>query len=265
MGREQKTCSAVVAGCMAMLLAGCAGGGVGTGSPDQSVSPRADSEIAGESFRKAIALSREGRMVDAVQWYRMAAERGHVEAQFLLGLMYRTGRGVSQDLAAAAYWYQQAALAGNAWAQFSLGTMHIRGEGVPRNTHEGIRLYRLAAEQGHREAQYNLGALYYNGDGVARDYVEAEKWFSKAAANGDAASQFALGEMYSTPHTGVRLDRVRAHAWYTLAAHNEYPGAAAAARRLERGMSVAERASSRAMARRLAEQTPSDRSGNTGL
>ena len=112
----------------------------------------------------------------------------------------------------------------------------------------------LAADQGHREAQYNLGVLYYNGDGVARDYAEAEDWFLRAAANGDVASQFALGRMYSTPHSGVRLDRVRAHAWYTLAATSEHPDAAAAARRLEGKMSAAERASSRAMARRFAAE-----------
>lgn len=240
---------------MLLLLAGCAaGGGPVAVSPERPESLRPDAEIAGESFRKAVALSRDGRMVDAVRWYRMAAERGHPEAQFILGTMYRTGRGVGQDLSTAAYWYQHASTAGNAWAQFSLGNMHIRGEGLPRNPHEGVRLYRLAAGQGHREAQYNLGALYYNGDGVARDYAEAEDWFSKAAATGDNASQFALGRMYSTPHNGVRLDRVRAHAWYTLAASDDYPGAAAAARGLERKMSAAERASSRAMARRFAAQ-----------
>jgi hypothetical protein len=255
MNRDKTARFASIFGGMLLLLAGCAAGGSpGAVSPDPPEILRPDAEVAGESFRKAVALSREGRMVDAVQWYRAAAERGHAEAQFILGTMYRTGRGVSQDFAAAAYWYQQASLAGNAWAQFSLGNMHIRGEGLPRNPHEGVRLYRMAADQGHREAQYNLGALYYNGDGVALDYVEAESWFSKAAANGDIASQFALGRMYSTPHNGVRLDRVRAHAWYTLAASNEYPGAAAAARRLEGKMSAAERASSRAMARRFAAE-----------
>lgn len=238
-----------------LLAAGCAAGpetvAVSPRPPEQA---RPDSEIAGESFRKAVALQREGRMVDAVPWYRAAAERGHVVAQFILGTMYRTGRGVNQDYTQAAYWYQRAALAGNAWAQFGLGTMYMRGEGLPRNPYEGIRLYRLAAAQGHREAQYNLGVLYYNGNGVAQDYAEAERWFSMAARNGDAASQFALGRMYSTPHNGVRLDLVWAHAWYTLAAGNDHPDAAAAADRLALKMSAAERASSRAMARRFAAE-----------
>lgn len=238
-----------------LLLAGCASrDGASYVAPEPLVAPRPDVEIAGESFRKAVALSREGRPVDAVQWYREAAERGHVQAQFLLGTMYRTGRGVRKDWTRAAHWYQRASAAGSAWAQFSLGTMHIRGEGLPPNPYEGVRLYRLAADQGHREARYNLGALYYNGHGVARDYTEAEHWFSQAARQDDTESQFALGRMYSTPHTGVRLDRVRAHAWFTVAASSGHPDALAAARALNRKMSAAERASSRAMARRLSDQ-----------
>ncbi|UCH73767.1 MAG: sel1 repeat family protein [Rhodospirillales bacterium] len=255
MRQGKRRASVALLQCAVLLLAGCAARpDPAAVSPSRPDTVRPEAEIAGEAFRKAIALSREGRFVDAVPWYRAAAERGHVDAQFMLGTMYRTGRGVSRDDAAAAYWYQQASIAGNAWAQFSLGTMHIRGEGLPPNPHEGVRLYRLAAAQGHREAQYNLGVLYYNGDGVARDYAEAEGWFSKAARNGDPASQFALGRMYSTPHTGVRLDRVRAHAWYTVAAAADYPGAAEAARGLERKMSAAERASSRATARRFASE-----------
>lgn len=238
-----------------LLLAGCAAGPEKAAVVPSGPAPvRPDAEIAGESFQRAVALSREGRLADSVQWYRMAAERGHADAQFVLGTMYRTGRGLPRDYVQAAYWYQQASLAGNAWAQFLLGTMNIRGEGVPRNPHEGVRLYRLAAAQGHREAQYNLGVLYYNGDGIARDYAEAESWFLRAAQNGDTAAQFALGRMYSVPHIGVRLDLVRAHAWYTLAAANDYPGAGAAAGRLALEMSAAERASSRALARRFAAE-----------
>lgn len=238
--------------CVLGLLAGC---GAGTGV-DTAVRPPdtvdSDPNAANHAFRKAMAFSRDGKIADAAPWYRKAAESGHVEAQFVLGTMYRTGRGVKKDTVLAAQWYQRAANAGNAWAQFSLGNMRVDGEGIERNLPDGVRLYRLAAAQGHREAQYNLGALYYNGDSVRRDYVEAEKWFTEAASRGDTSSQFALGRMYSTPHEGVQLDRVRAHAWFTLAADNGHRKAAGAARDLNARMSVAERASAGAMARRLA-------------
>ncbi len=83
---------------------------------------------------------------------------------------------------------------------------------------------------------------------------------------GDAWAQYALGRLYSTPHHGVGLDRVRAHAWFTLAAENGNEQAAGAAAAIESQMSAAERASSRATVRRLAAQGGRDDSGdNTGL
>lgn len=239
--------------CAALLLAGC---GAGTSGGDAALRPSApvasDPKAANHAFLKAMQLSRDGKIADAAPWYRKAAENGHVEAQFVLGTMYRTGRGVKKNTREAAEWYQRAANAGNAWAQFSLGNMRIDGEGVERNFSDGVRLYRLAAGQGHREAQYNLGALYYNGDGVRRDYAEAEKWFVQAASRGDSSAQYALGRMYSTPHEGIPLDRVRAHAWYTLAADGGHRKAVGAARDIYARMSAAERASAGAMARRLA-------------
>ena len=112
----------------------------------------------------------------------------------------------------------------------------------------------LGVWQGHREAQYNLGALYYNGDGVRRDYASSESWFEQSAMQGDPSSQYALGRMYSVPHEGIRLDRVRAHAWFVIAAEAGHREAAKAAKSLYNKMSAAERASSGATARRLAAE-----------
>lgn len=35
--------------------------------------------------------------VEAVIWLRMAADRGHVEVEYLLGVIYYFGEGVTQD------------------------------------------------------------------------------------------------------------------------------------------------------------------------
>lgn len=248
--------------CVALaLLTGCAAGGparvaavappvVETPAPDA----RTDAVIAEDSFRKAVALSRDARYAESAQWYERAATRNHPRAQFVLGSMYRSGKGVARDPGTAVQWYVRSAALGNAWAQFSLGNMYIRGEGVPRNEAEGARLYRLAARQNHREAQYNLGALYYNGKGVAQDYAAAERWFTRAARGGDIWSQFALGRLYSTPHDGVVLDRVRGHAWYLAAAASGHKKAGAAAGKLGKIMSPAERAASRSLSRRLLDK-----------
>jgi TPR repeat protein len=49
----------------------------------------------------------------AVEFFRMAAEQGMPEAQMALAEIYRTGRGVPRDEAAARRWYEQAARRGH--------------------------------------------------------------------------------------------------------------------------------------------------------
>ena len=60
--------------------------------------------------------------VQAVKWYRLAAEQGDAYAQYTLGLMYAKGQGMPQDFVQAVKWYRLAAEQGAASAQFNLGT-----------------------------------------------------------------------------------------------------------------------------------------------
>lgn len=67
-------------------------------------------------------------------------------------------------------------------AQYYLGFMFETGRGVPQNYTEAAMWYRRAAEQGDSLAQYSLGLLYDRGFGVPRDIVEANKWLNLATA-----------------------------------------------------------------------------------
>ena len=51
----------------------------------------------------------------------------------------------------------QSARQGNAAAQFNLGLMYDSGRGVRQDYTKAVQWYRKAAEQGVAEAQYNLG------------------------------------------------------------------------------------------------------------
>ena len=75
---------------------------------------------------------------------------------------------------------------GDAEAQFNLGVMYRTGEGVARDYSESVKWTRRAAEQGIAEAQYYLGVAYANGQGVAQDDAESVKWWSLAAEQGIA-------------------------------------------------------------------------------
>ena len=56
-----------------------------------------------------------------------------MQAQVLLGRMYRTGDGIGKDTKQAVKWLGRAAARGNAEACFNLGSMYLRGEGVPQD------------------------------------------------------------------------------------------------------------------------------------
>ena len=137
------------------------------------------------------------KLAEAAIWFRGAADQGHADAQFELGFLCSTGRGVPQDDAEAVRRYRRAADQGHAEAQFHLGCMYSEGRGVPQDDAEGARWCRRAAEQGYKSAQFNLGCKYATGHGVPQDDAEAVRWYRLAADRGDANAQLDLGLMYS--------------------------------------------------------------------
>jgi len=135
-------------------------------------------------FQKGMDAAQRGDYATALRELRPAAEQGNEHAQYLLGLMYRTGEGVPQDDKTAVKWYTLAAEQGDADAQYNLGNMYDNGRGVPQDYQTAVKWYTLAAEQGHAYAQGNLGSKYAFGEGILKDYVYAHMWGNIAAMNG---------------------------------------------------------------------------------
>ena len=81
-------------------------------------------------------------------------------SQFTLGVAYYHGDGVSIDKVEAIKWYRLAANQGDADAQFNLGYAYSNGDGVSIDKVESRKWFRLAAEQGHIEAILYLESLH---------------------------------------------------------------------------------------------------------
>jgi len=162
--------------------------------------------------------------VEAVKWYRKAAEQGYADAQSNLGWMYGNGKGVKQDDAEAVKWFRKAAEQGNSRAQHNLGEMYFTGKGVKQDYAEAVKWFRKAAVQGYAGAQFVLGAMYSEGKGVKQSNTVAVMWyrkaaekFRKAAEQGDTDAQYDLGVMYYEA-LGVKKDYAKAAKWYLKAA-----------------------------------------------
>ena len=153
----------------------------------------------------------------AARWFRKAAEKGGAAAQFNLGILYDTGRGVPRDLGAAVTWYRKAAEQGFAEAQFNLAQMYRRGEGAESDAAEAVKWLLKAAKQGHVVAQFNLSHMYEHGVGVDKDDTEAANWCREAAEQGHGDAQYNLGQMYRLGQ-GVPRDPGEASKWLRRAA-----------------------------------------------
>lgn len=162
---------------------------------------------------------------EAVKWLTKAAEKCNIAANFLLALMYYNGEGVEQDyLKAGTGFFIGASLGNMPSAQYYLGRMLFNGEGVKKNYEQALEWFRKSADQGQADAQNHLGAMYYDACGVHKDYNEALKWFYKSAVQGNADAQFNMGLLYENGH-GVKRDEIEAISWYQKAAENGHEAA----------------------------------------
>lgn len=93
------------------------------------------------------------------------ASRGDAEAMFNLGQAHRMGRGVPQNTDAAIDYYRRAADKGHVGAMTNLGiTLYQEG----RKT-EALNQLRQAADKGDMRAAYVLGVATFGGDGAPRN------------------------------------------------------------------------------------------------
>ncbi|MDL2284681.1 sel1 repeat family protein [Oxalobacter sp. OttesenSCG-928-P03] len=148
-------------------------------------------------------LTGKGIRIDerlAGKWMLKAAEDGHADAQFAVGLFYRDGFGeFSQSYSRAFYWYEKAARQGEMRAQLMMGQCYDEGTGVTLDRAEAVNWYRKAAEQGSATAQFRMGKAFELGDGAAVSADEARLWYGRAAAQGNADAIERLDAMSAPP------------------------------------------------------------------
>ena len=135
-------------------------------------SGEACAQIAENShFNDGIAAIEINNMPLAFKEFLAAANEGHVDSQFNVGLMYEQGIGVDKNEEKAVYWYGKSAAQGNSAAQYNLGVLYENGRGCKIDFEKANMWYRKASVQGDALAIGNLGMLYVRGQGVKENKV----------------------------------------------------------------------------------------------
>ncbi|MBC8286952.1 MAG: sel1 repeat family protein [Nitrospinae bacterium] len=119
------------------------------------------------------------------------AEKGIVDAQSTLGMMYANGQGVPQDHKEAFKWYRLVAEQGTALEETTEDKLK------KKNIPQALKFLTNDAENGVVDAQIDLGVMYANGQYVPQDDRQSAKWYRLAAENGDSRAQIILSVMYA--------------------------------------------------------------------
>jgi len=145
-----------------------------------------------------------------MEWLKESAENGDPEAQYLLGISYKRGRGVKRNYKDAVKWLRKSFGQGYQQAEKPIGECYR--DATIYDKENGLKWLREAAEQGDLKAQYRLAFECY----CENDIKEAIKYYTKAARQGHVRSQYMLGNLY---HVGKRVKRdpVEAVKWYKKA------------------------------------------------
>lgn len=163
------------------------------------------------------------------------AEKGEVEAQVQLGLLYANGRLVEKSYPDAKLWWEKAAEQGSAAAKYYVGYMYAGGAGVEKDKLIAKDWWEQAAEQDNVGALFNLGMLYVEGDVVTGSYVEAGKYFTRAAELGNVQALFNVAMLHANG-LGYPQSNEHGYAWARLAAENEHPAAQELLQTIEKQM-----------------------------
>ncbi|MDO7833550.1 SPOR domain-containing protein [Sphingobium sp. HBC34] len=133
----------------------------------------------------------QGDYAKAIAEWRPLAQGGDPDAQFNLGQAYKLGRGVPSDLNVALDWYRKAAQQGHLRAEDNLALlMFQQGDRAA-----AIPYLQRASARGEPRAQYIVGTALFNGDLIGKDWVRAYALMTRASASGLPQAATSLEQM----------------------------------------------------------------------
>jgi TPR repeat protein len=138
----------------------------------------ARADEASDAYTKAMAAYNRGDLPGALPLFREAAEAGSADAQVWLGYLL----DFAEENVEAVRWYRAAAEQGHAEGLAGLADMYAKGEGVEKNLGEARLLYEKAADAGNDRAARVLAQAYEEGGlDVEPDAGTAAYWQSRVA------------------------------------------------------------------------------------
>lgn len=179
-----------------------------------------DGNAESSLFLGQIYSDRKNEMYNPVlafESYKSAAEMGHGQGFYNVGLCLSRGFGCEKDDLLACEYFRRGAEMLNPDCICALGMCYEFGVGCEIDYEFALRLYQRGADLNHPISINNLGGCYFYGHGVEQDKSRAVELYERAAELGCSNSQCRLGICYEMGD-GCEYDGQKAFECYKSAA-----------------------------------------------
>jgi hypothetical protein len=167
--------------------------------------------------------------VEAVKWFRKAADQGHARALCLLGYSYVVGYGLKKDMPEAIKCYRKAAVLGSTTAYGFFADCYVvdnglyLDSGLTKNDIEAYAYYILAGRSdkilSNKLSPVQIEAGKKRSEELRKQFTdEYLQQLKQKAQQGDIKSQLILGSKYQIGVVGIPKDTNEAIKWYRMAA-----------------------------------------------
>lgn len=128
--------------------------------------------------------------------------------QYNLGVFYRYGIGVPQNIPQCIHYYRLSSNQGCREATNNLALILAEGHGEQRDFDEIVARLKILGDEGYSYAQHTLAGIYDDGKRTHQDINLAIKYYTLAAAQGIVSSHYALGVIYIDTVKDYALARI---------------------------------------------------------
>ena len=147
---------------------------------------------------------------EAAEYFRKAAEKEHIQAQYQLALAYYTGAGVKKDEAESIRWLEKAAAKSHKEAGELLAELREKQRIKQEKTE--FKNHLRQAEKGDAYAQSKVAGMYLRGTGVKKDIKKGIEWYEKASETDEGYAARQLAKLYAEGDI-IPADPERAAYW----------------------------------------------------
>jgi len=141
---------------------------------------------------------------DSFESISRLAEEGDSIAQYKLGEMLISGKGVEKDVSKGEAWLIKSAQQGETDAINELASLYINelsrepsANKYSTNKKLAFDILESAAVRGDAESQRLLAIMYEYGIGTAKNKAKSLEWVRRSADNGDSDAQLTMSYLYS--------------------------------------------------------------------